>query len=97
MRGGYLCFVRACAELGLLPCRFTDLDEYEIFLEVRRKNGQLTPVPEHVAFLDALYKRAEDSHFGRFAAQRPALLARLAAVAEARGDTGAQVATAAVQ
>ena len=73
------------------------MDEYEIFLEVRRKNGQLTPVPEHVAFLEALYQKAEDGHFGRFAAQRPALLARLAAVAEARGDAGVPAATAAAR
>ncbi len=70
-------------------CRFTELDHYEVFLEVRRKNAALVPLPEFAAQLEAAYAAEEAGRYAPFAPQREVLAARLAAIAAARNDTGA--------
>ncbi len=68
--------------------RFTLAHRYEVFLEVQRKNARLTALPEAggAAGVAALYATAERELYGSLAPQRHALVARLAAIADARED-----------
>jgi hypothetical protein len=59
-----------------------------VYLEVVRKNKQLTPLPEHAEWLRDFYVRVDARLFLAHAARRPELEARLAVLALARNDTG---------
>lgn len=73
---------------------FSPADLYDIFLEVRRKNAELTPLPQYAAALEKMYADGEQRQGeGMSPDARAAAAARLALLAAARGDTLAAAAT----
>jgi len=75
--------------LNFIPwaSRFSQDDMYEIFLEMRRKNAALVVMEHHREKLERMYYAREAEHVIS-APQRERLVARLAAFAAARNDSG---------